>query len=264
MRRTMLAALLLILAAGPVRADHDDFWGQLGHRIIGRVASSQLTPAARAAVRQLLPGESLGSVASWADQIRPQRPETGPWHYVNIPVWDSVFRPATVCPGGDCVIAALERQLAILSDRNKPSAERAEALKWVVHLVGDMHQPLHVGDRGDRGGNDVKVTYDGKPGNLHAVWDTGLLLATGVSEEQFVVRFERTIRQRGDLGRLTSGSIVDWAMESHAVSRDVAYPFLPTSLDLDERYLAKVRTILEDRMLRASVRLAALLNKALG
>jgi len=130
--------------------------------------------------------------------------------------------------------------------------------------VGDMHQPLHVGDRGDRGGNDVKVTYDGKPGNLHAIWDTGLLLATGVSEEQYVVQFERTIRQRGDLARLTSGSIVDWAMESHAVSRDVAYPFLPASLELDDRYLAKVRSILEDRMLRASVRLAALLNKALG
>lgn len=264
MRRLLLAALLALSIAAPLRADHDDFWGQVGHRIIGRVASSQLTPAARATVRMLLPGESLGSVASWADQIRSQQPETAPWHYVNIPIWDSIFRPATVCPGGNCVIAALERQLAIVADRSRPRAERAEALKWVVHLVGDMHQPLHVGDRGDRGGNDVKLTYDGKPGNLHAIWDTGLLLATGVNEEQYVVQFERTIRQRGDLARLTSGSIVDWAMESHAVSRDVAYPFLPTSLELDNRYLDMVRSILEDRMLRASVRLAALLNRALG
>ncbi len=264
MRRLLLAALALLVTATPARADRDEFWGQFGHRVIARVAAGRLTPEARQAVRALLPGESLASVASWADQIRSERPETGPWHYVNIPIWDSIYRPAAVCPHGACVIGALETQLARLSNRTLPRAERAEALKWVVHLVGDMHQPLHVGDRGDRGGNDVKLTYDGKPGNLHAIWDTGLLLATGVSEEQLVVQVERTLRQRGDLGRLTSGSILEWAMESHAVSRDVAYPFLPRSLELDDRYLAKVRPILEDRVLRASVRLADLLNRALG
>jgi hypothetical protein len=258
----MLAALAV--TATPLRADHDDFWGQLGHRVIARVAAGRLTPEARQEVRSLLGRETLASVATWADQIRAQRPETGPWHYVNIPIWDSIYRPAVVCQRGDCVIAALEAHIAKLGDRRLPRDERAEALKWVVHLVGDMHQPLHVGDRGDRGGNDVKLTYEGKPGNLHAIWDTGLLLATGTSEEQLVVQIERTLRQRGDLARLTRGTTVEWAMESHAVSRDVAYPFLPRSLELDEAYLAKVRPILEDRVLRAGVRLAEVLNRALG
>ncbi|MBP6442377.1 MAG: S1/P1 nuclease [Gemmatimonadales bacterium] len=265
MRRCLLAVVLLLGAASSARADHDDlFWGQLGHRIIARVAAARLTPAARLAVRDLIPGETLASVASWADSIRPSRPETGPWHYVNIPIWDSIYRPKTVCPDGTCVIAMLEKEIAILRDRTKPRSERAEALKWVVHLMGDMHQPLHVGDRGDRGGNDVKLTWAGKAWTLHSLWDTGLLVATGVPEERFVVEIGRTLDQRGDLATLTRGSIVDWAMESHDVARDVAYPFLPTSLDVDPSYLAKVRVILEDRVLRASVRLAKVLNEALA
>ncbi|MBP9899548.1 MAG: S1/P1 nuclease [Gemmatimonadales bacterium] len=265
MRRCLLAVVLLLGAASSARADHDDlFWGQLGHRIIARVAAARLTPAARLAVRDLIPGETLASVASWADSIRPSRPETGPWHYVNIPIWDSIYRPKTVCPDGTCVIAMLEKEIAILRDRSKPRSERAEALKWVVHLMGDMHQPLHVGDRGDRGGNDVKLTWAGKAWTLHSLWDTGLLVATGVPEERFVVEIGRTLDQRGDLATLTRGSIVDWAMESHDVARDVAYPFLPTSLDVDNSYLTKVRLVLEDRVLRASLRLAKVLNEALA
>ncbi len=265
MRRPFLATLLLLGVALPARADHADlFWGQLGHRIIARVAAARLSPEARLAVRDLIPGETLASVASWADSIRSSRPETGSWHYVNIPIWDSVYRPKTVCPKDACVIAMLEQELAILRDRSRPRAERAEALKWVVHLMGDMHQPLHVGDRGDRGGNDVKLTWAGKPWTLHSLWDTGLLVATGVPEERYVVEIGRTIAQRGDLATLTRGSIVDWAMESHDVARDVAYPFLPTSLDVDPSYLAKVRVILQDRVLRASVRLATVLNEALA
>lgn len=265
MRRRLLTACILLLAAAPVRADPGVlFWGQMGHRVIARVAAARLSPEARQVVRQLLAGESLASVATWADSVRPHRPETAPWHYVDIPIWDSIYRPAAVCPTGDCIIAVLERQLAILGDRQQPRSARAEALKWVVHLVGDLHQPLHVGDRGDRGGNDVKLTWEGRPSNLHSIWDTGLLVGTGTSEEQLVAQVTQTLQQRGDLARLTSGSIVDWAMESHDVARDVVYPFLPPSLQLDQGYLDQVQLAITDRVVRASARLAALLERALA
>lgn len=265
MRRRLLTVCLLLVAAAPVLADDGaPFWGQTGHRVIARVAAGRLSPEARRTVQQLIPGESLASVATWADSIRPHRPATAPWHYVNIPVWDSIYRPAAVCPTGNCIVAALEKQLMILADRQQSRSARADALKWVVHLVGDLHQPLHVGDRGDRGGNDVKLTWDGRTSNLHSVWDSGLLAGTGTSEEQLVVQVTRTLQRRGDLARLTSGSIIDWAIESHDVARDVVYPFLPASLALDQGYLDKVQLALTDRVVRASARLAALLERALA
>lgn len=254
------AATLLAPLAGP---DHPaERWGGMGHRAIARVAMAQLSPDAKREVRRLLGRETLAKVSTWADEIRRDNPATAPWHYVNIPVYDSVYRPERVCRDG-CVIRALEEQAARLANRRLPDAERAEALKWVVHLVGDLHQPMHVGDRGDRGGNDVRITWDTLPGNLHGLWDTGLLLATGMDENQLVTMLERRIRQRGDLRAVAAGSVLDWAMESHAMSRDVVYGFLPASLALDRSYLVKVRPALEDRLLRAAVRLAALLERSL-
>ena len=137
-------------------------WGRTGHRLIARVATARLSGEARRQVRDLLGRESLAAVSTWADSIRNDRPETSPWHYVNIPVIDSVYRPERYCPGGDCVVAALERQIGVLANRGASKAERAEALKWVVHLVEDIHMPLHAGDRGDRGGNDVQLTFLGR------------------------------------------------------------------------------------------------------
>ena len=258
-----LLATALLLTAPPADSAEALRWGGMGHRVIARVAASRLSPATRREVRRLLGNESLAKVSTWADEVRRDRPATAPWHYVNIPVYDSVYRPERVCPDG-CVIRALEEQERILADTSRPRAERAEALKWVVHLVGDMHQPMHVGDRGDRGGNDTRITWDTLPGNLHGLWDTGLLLATGLDENALVTMLERRLRQRGDLARLTSGSVLEWAMESHAASRDVVYGFLPATLALDRSYLVKVRPALEDRLLRASARLAAVLERTLN
>lgn len=261
--------MLMLLAAAtlattPLAPDSTALlrWGGMGHRVIARVAAGRLSPAAKQEVRRLLGQETLAKVSTWPDEVRRDRPATAPWHYVDIPIYDSVYRPDKVCESG-CVISALEAQREILADRSRPRAERAEALKWVVHLMGDLHQPLHVGDRGDRGGNDVRISYDDKPGNLHGLWDTGLLLATGQDEDELVAVVERRLRRRGDLATLTGGSVLDWAMESHAASRDVVYGFLPASLALDRRYLEQVRPLLEDRLLRGGARLAAMIERAL-
>ena len=263
MIHAIIALALLTSPAVDRQPAPDARWGQSGHRIIGRTASLLLSHDATREVRRLLGRRSLAEISTWADEVRAARPATGPWHYVNIPVTERAFRPEH-CPDGACVIRTLEAQEKILADRSRPRAEREEALKWVVHLVGDMHMPLHVGDRGDRGGNDVKLEFNGRPWNLHSLWDSGMIGASGHNEEWYVVMLRNRIRQRGDLRQIASGSVLDWAMESHAVARDVAYPFLPSSLVIGDRYVEIATPVLEDRLLRASVRLAALLERALA
>ncbi len=238
-------------------------WGATIHRVVARVASLHLDGATEREVRRLLGRESLAEVSTWADDVRSARPATSSWHYVNVPIWQSAYR-ASICPRAGCVIGTLEAQEKILADRSRSKAERAEALKWVVHLVADLHMPLHVGDRGDRGGNDVTLSFLGRRTNLHALWDSGLMNATGQSEGDLVATVRDQIRRRGDLHVIAGGSVIDWAMESHAVARDVAYQFLPQSLVLDQQYLEIARPVLEDRILRASIRLAAVLDRALG
>lgn len=263
---SLLLLALLALPAPPAVATPAPSalrWGKSGHRIIARVAASQLTPLTRQRVHELLGDETLASIAPWGDEIRAERPNTANWHYIDIPVTDSLYRPERYCPDG-CIITALKTQLALLANQSTPRSQRAEALKWVVHLVGDLHQPLHVGERGDRGGNDVKITWEGRPSNLHRLWDSQLLEADGLDENAWVTRFEREIAQRGDLVQVRMGTPESWAMESHAISRDVVYPFLPPSLDVTKRYFEEVHTVMEDQIFRASVRLASLLNGVLG
>lgn len=238
-------------------------WGRVGHRAIAIVAEERLSPAAREAVRRLLGGGSLADASTWADSVRSERPEASPWHYVNIPVIDSVYRPDRYCPRG-CVVSAYTTQLGILADRRRPVAERTEALRWVVHLLEDLHQPLHAGDRGDRGGNDVQVTFRGQRTNLHWLWDSQLLEALGYDDATLAVAIRNGISAAGDLDELTEGSVVDWVMQSHDISRDVVYPMLPADLQIGDRYLLEVLPALQLQLVRASARLTAVLDRALA
>ena len=262
----MLLALAFALAShlAPLPAPSTDiaFWGRIGHRTVARVAAAQLTPRARAEVRRLLGSATLAEISTWADEVRGDRPETGPWHYVNIPIGDSVFRPEVHCRPS-CVISAAEAQLAILRDRRQPNARRAEALKWVVHFIGDLHMPLHSGDRGDRGGNDVVVWFQWRRTNLHSLWDSRMIEASGVNEDQMVSTLERRVREHSDAAALRSGTIASWTLESHDVARDMVYPRLSPWLIITDGYVRDAMPVIEEQMLRAAVRLAGLLNEAL-
>ena len=239
-------------------------WGAAGHRIIARVAESRLSKPARTEISRLLGGLTIVDVATWADQVRGERPATGPWHYVDIPATDTTYDSLRWCPAGNCVIGALDRQIAILGDRAQPDSLRSEALKWVVHFIGDIHQPLHAGDRGDRGGNDIKLTFLGRQSNLHSVWDSGLLTAMQRTDDEIVADIEQQLARRTDVRTLALGTPSAWAMQSHDVSRDVVYRFLPSSLELDQGYVDACRAAVIEQLVRASVRLTAVLERTLG
>ena len=134
-----------------------------------------MTPAALERAKAILGGALLEEVASWADEYRHDHRETAPWHYIDIPLADSKIDIARECPNGNCVIGKTQQFLAVLRDPIADRAAKAEALEFVIHFVGDMHQPLHNADNGDKGGNARQIIFDDHPDNLHWVWDTGLI-----------------------------------------------------------------------------------------
>ncbi len=248
-------------------------WGDDGHRIVAQVAEHRLHKDAAARVRDLIGPEGLASVAMWADQIKSERPETRPWHYVNIPMGRGDYDPGRDCATpqpGDCVIGALERMYARLLDPSTDTPAKVEALKFLVHLMGDLHQPLHFVDR-DRGGNEVLVTFFGEknipsttiPWNLHAVWDTALIVRTGLTQDQYVAKVEGLLKSRKP-GDFEKGSFRVWALETHRAAVEVAYGLLPPDRALGEDYYRRALPVVDAMLAKAGVRLAKILNEAFG
>ena len=267
LRATCFAAATLMASAPSISRVAPQYrWGADGHRIIAEIALARLSPDVANETRRLLGRQNIIDVASWADAVRSQLPRTGPWHYVDIQLTDSSYVPSRDCPNDDCVVAAVATHIAILADRSRPDSARASALKFVVHFVGDLHQPLHAGERHDKGGNDVKVTFNGKTTNLHSLWDSGLLLSFGQTDEEIVRQLTEEISRRStrDIATLSDGTVASWVMESHDVARDVVYSNLPSSLEITPAYADAARPVIYERLLRGGVRLGAILEDALG
>lgn len=240
-------------------------WGREGHKLIARIALRHMSPAAVAAARSLLnPGEEFELMAAWADEIRPQRPETGPWHYINIPITES-RQWRRYCQDSGCVVTIVGQMELRLSDTALPRDQRREALLFLVHFLSDLHQPMHAGDLGDRGGNDVQTVYNNYAGNLHSLWDTGLILGYLKTGPEFETRLRRPAG-RWEFWRASRGRPSDWVWESHAISRRVAYPNLPAARPalLGDDYARKAQPHVERQLRHAGLRLAAALNRILG
>ncbi len=278
-----LCAAILLFTTGASQA-----WGPEGHAIVADMAQQHLDPAAAAAVAALLQQEGLNrldEISSWADANRKTMPGTGSWHYVDIPLAADDYVAARDCPAGDCVVARIDHYAQVLADRSATPRARLEALKWVVHLVADIHQPLHAEDDNDKGGNTVQVQFFGRGSNLHAVWDGGIIRqALGLvpgpnySFDHAVVQSDAmkldaaiTPAQReawtpsGPLSALGEEAI-GWADESHRLAQQVAYTDLakPSGEAWSQRYQLKAWPVVETRLQQAGVRLAAVLNEALG
>ncbi|KAF1689293.1 S1/P1 nuclease [Pseudoxanthomonas koreensis] len=262
-RALALLGLPLALAlALPAQA-----WGPLGHRLVASLAEPGLDPQARATVARLLQGEAeptLAGIANWADDLRGNDPELGKrsarWHYVNIADPDCAFDAARDCPGDDCVVAALEAQAAILADPARSDAERRQALKFVVHFTGDVHQPLHAGRGADRGGNDYQVNWRGKGSNMHSLWDSGLLNSKGLDEGQWLARLRA--QPLPPASPLPADAPRLWAEQSCRVVN--APGFYPSGHVIDQAYADRHLPIVERQLRLAGARLAATLNAALG
>jgi hypothetical protein len=268
MRTFFIRGLLAVAAlALPSRALA---WGPDGHRIIAMIASKRLTPDASAWVNELLGNASLVDIATWADEIREDRPETTPWHFVNIPLDGDKFDEDRDGKDGNNVIDQIENFEAILADKSTPIDQRAEALKWVVHLVGDVHQPLHVAVRGhDEGGNTRLVFFldQQRAVNLHKVWDSSLIRDQMGTTRMTVFANALSFRiSSSQEAQWSKGTPEDWANQAHAVAVHVAYAGVPADgppPKLGEDYVDRAEEAIDEQLQRAGVRLAAVLNRIL-
>jgi nuclease S1 len=250
-------------------------WGKTGHRVIAAIADTQLSGLARAHVEQILgPGESLDEAATWPDEMR-SAPEpfwqktATPWHYVTVNA--TIYDHAP--PEGDA-LEALNHFRTVLQDPNASLADKQLALRFIVHLVGDLHQPLHVGKCCDKGGNDVKVTFFGKPTNLHALWDSQLVDDEQLSFTEMAAKLERHISPE-EVVKWWDTNPRDWISESAEI-RDTVYPTKgdmpkpakgkkvkksePALPDLSYSYVYRFTPVMERRLSQGGVRLAAYLN----
>jgi hypothetical protein len=220
------------------------------------LAEKSLTAAAASEMNRLLslePGATMVSVSTWADTIR--GPGTAPLHYVNLPEGVCTYDRQRDCPDGQCVVEAINAKVLILKS-TVPDVERLAALKWLIHLVADIHQPLHVGLAHDKGGNLHQVRAFGRGSNLHAVWDSAMLkqLTESAHLAASTAAAEPVMSARVDP--------VAWAGESCAVSRSAG--FYPENRTVDASYLARWNGTLARQLARAAMRLAATLNEALA
>lgn len=255
-------------------------WGAQGHRVVAAIAADLLTPSARRAASALLDGRTLADIAVWADQIRDDLNQTASWHYVNIPPDATSYDRDRDCPRQpqvsagsradrwrDCIVDRIEFNRLRLANGSLDRADRVVALKFLVHLVGDIHQPFHaIGVA--RGGNGIPVSVFGSTGcsidavssqpcNLHAAWDVSLTTRRNLDDRAYVAALAR----RAAIQRQKpTGSAEGWAMESMLLGKAA---LLPARADVDEAYYRAQIEVVDEQIARAGVRLASLINGAL-
>ena len=266
--RPFVFALAMVMAVPMAHA-----WGPLGHSVVAELAQRHLSPAAEAEVERLLAPEharALADVANWPDQIQNDPAQAALWkrtrgqHYVNFRGGSACdYVPPRDCRDGRCVVGGLQHYVDVLGDRRQPDAARREALKFVVHFVGDIHQPLHAGHRDDKGGNTYQVQFDGKGSNLHRVWDSGLLSTRGLDWRAYAQVLDATppARLPAPIAPLDD-PYAHWAEESCRITAETG--FYPAGHKLGQDYEAAWRPVAEQRLREAGRRLAAVLNLALA
>lgn len=275
-RTALRHTLILVVAVGlagatlfrptPARA-----WGAEGHKVVALIAITELTPSAKRQIQEMLGGDlvdSMEDASVWADRIRPSHRETSPWHYVDIEITSGGYKAQRDCPGGDCVVAQIYKDADILRDRKSPSALRIEALKFLIHFLGDVHQPLHCADNHDRGGNKVHVVAGRRHANLHEIWDADVVQALGRQPETVSGYLAANITET-EKRKWAQGSAIDWANESFGIAKSEIYgrnriSGTMTDLRLPQGYARSEDRIAAVQLQKAGVRLAILLNRVLG
>lgn len=233
-------------------------WGQTGHRVTGQIAHNHLSKKVRKQIEEILGGQSIALVSNFMDEIKSESlyDSLGPWHYCTIPD-GKAYEGA---PDEGDIIQAINKYVELLKSGNLSKEDEAFSLKCLIHLVGDIHQPMHVGNGNDRGGNDVKVTYFWQSSNLHRVWDTGIIDGQNLSFTEYVSWIDNAPKTQID--KWKNDDIMVWAKESMSY-RSQIYD-LPESMKINYRYNYDNISTVNTRLLQAGIRLAAVLEEIYG
>ena len=240
-------------------------WGLTGHRVVGEIADSYLKANARIEIKKILGNESLAMASNWADFVKadPTYSYLSSWHFVNLDrglsltQMDEALKRDTTT-NAYAKITALVKELK----NNQLHADKKRFyVRVLVHLLGDIHQPMHIGNRSDRGGNDIKLTWGDKPSNLHAVWDDELIDCQKLSYTEYVKAINTTtdVERKG----WVEGGVREWLYESYQLS-DVVYASAKSGDVLGYKYNYAYITTVNQQLVKAGVRLASLLNEVFG
>lgn len=239
----------------------EPFWSATGHRVVGEVASHHLSRKARKAVARLLDGHSLAEVSTYGDDIKSDilYRRFSVWHYVNIPP-DRRYSESEHYKGGD-LVTGIEHCISVLKDKNAPREEQAFYLKMLIHFIGDLHQPLHVGRQEDKGGNDIQLRWFDQGSNLHRLWDSNLIESYGMSYTELAANLPRWSRTR--VREAQQGGLLAWVDENQDLVNRV-YASVESGDKLSYRYRYEWWDTVEQQLLLGGLRLAAVLNALYG
>ena len=237
------------------------FWGATGHRTTGKIAENHLTKRAKKQIDNILKGESLDFVSTYGDEIKSDKKysEFYTWHYVNMPL-DSRYEDAKKNPKGD-LVTGINRCISVLKNKTSSDEDRAFYLRMLVHLIGDLHQPMHIGRQEDKGGNTIQVQWFGRGTNLHRVWDTDMIEEWNMSYIELANNAEDLSKEQ--IKNLQKGSVIDWVHDTHKQSK-IAYESVKVGENLKYRYSYDHFGTVRKQLQKGGIRLAKLLNDIFG
>ena len=253
MIRILIIALLssqILFANGPV-------WGKTGHRVTGEIAQRYLSRKARKAIDKLLDGETLAEGSNYADDIKSDSRyrEFSPWHYVNFP-GDMEYREVEPSPSGDIVIA-IQKCIEVLENENSQEADRIFYLKLLIHFVGDLHQPMHIGRTENRGGNDIQIRWFDQGSNLHRLWDSDMIDHYGMSYTELANKLPEPGKKQ--IKHLQSADIYTWIEQTQEITNEL-YDSVEVGEELGYAYIYRYWPVVEKQLLIGGIRLAGILN----
>jgi len=254
----MKKLVLLVFFFGHLAYSNVPVWGKTGHRVVGEVAQMHLSKRAKRGVQKILKGQSLASVANYADNIKSDTlyRKFSPWHYVNFPA-DKKYTEVTPSSSGDLVMA-IQKCVEIVKNPNSSEADKSFYLKMLVHLVGDLHQPMHAGRKEDKGGNDIQIRWFGNGSNLHRLWDSDMIDKFGMSYTELADNLP--VITKNERKQLQIGTVYDWVEESQDIANEL-YDSVEIGEQLGYRYSYVYWDTVEQQLLKGGLRLASVLNE---
>lgn len=245
----------IVLLSNPIFAVDD--WGQTGHRVVGKIAEQHLNGKTKRALKKLLDGGSLALYSTYADEIKADEryDKFYTWHYINMS-FDETYESSSKNPDGD-LATGIEYCINIIKDKSASIDDKAFYLKLLIHLIGDLHQPMHIGLKEDRGGNDFKVLWFDEETNLHSVWDTKLIENYNMSYSELAENLPKYSREA--VLQIQRGSVVDWINETHQLTKQV-YSGTTRGANLKYRYSYDYLDMVKSQLHKGGIRLAKVLN----
>ncbi|MBT0608342.1 S1/P1 nuclease [Aequorivita echinoideorum] len=259
MKKYIFAFSFLIISVANLRAADD--WGKTGHRVTGEIAEKYLSKKAKKEISKLLDAHSLAFVSNFGDDIKSDAKfdHFGPWHYVNFP-FGARYEDSPKSEKGDIIIG-INKCITILKDDRSSREDKVFYLKMLVHFMGDLHQPLHIGLAEDKGGNDFQVRWFGEGTNLHTVWDSSILESYQMSYSE--ISKNADVLSERQLEAIQKGTPLDWMYDSRKLCENI-YENTKVGEKLGYEYMYKYMNVLRSQLQKGGIRLAALLNNIYG